>query len=310
MPAQRRVIRAVLSKDGRILAALESVLPGRISRWLLTERGEEPMEPLRLDFQAASLAISMNDVLAVGDSASSAIHLFDVRTDAPKGRFEISRNARPVRLAFSPSGNRLAAIDTNRQVFVWNVETGDLVMGQTASQSGLRALAFCGNDDTLLTAGLELRPTLWNVNRGEPIGRLRSHPGSIQAVTANDDGSILATGTWVSNPRVSLFDGTSFQRTAVLSSVSRTGSVQGIRICRDGRTLIAAQGSRVCFWDLLRNEERFHFAASTSVEPLHLSTDERTLVVAGGDGRIRLFRAASPEEVQAVPGWWRIEDDQ
>ncbi len=61
----------------------------------------------------------------------------------------------------------------------------------------------------------------------------------------------------------------------------------------------------------LTREQRFTIDGGTSIfESLAVSPDERTLAAGARDGTIRLYRAASREEVQAVPKWWRLPEGE
>jgi WD40 repeat protein len=81
-------------------------------------------------------------------------------------------------------------------------------------------------------------------------------------------------------------------------------------VFRDGKTLATAGADQTMrLWDIDTSEERFVFDGGTCIFGfLKLSPDGRTLAAGGRDGTIRLYRAASPTEVKAEPGWWRVAE--
>ena len=82
-------------------------------------------------------------------------------------------------------------------------------------------------------------------------------------------------------------------------------TVFDVAFSRDGSTLISAGGRDIKFWDLATGKQRFTLRGHRKdVSCIAVSHDERLLVSGSWDKTIRLWRAASPKEVDSSE-WWQ-----
>lgn len=203
---------------------------------------------------------------------------------------------------------RLHDARSDGTVVVWNVENGQVLIDRQARKSGVLSLCFCGDESTLLAGSADRSAALWHVEHGNVIHDFGEHGDWVCAVGATHDGTLLATGTWSGAPEIRLWHRTSHERLGTL--IGHPYGVAGLAFFRDGKTAVSASVDRtVRIWDVAACEERFVIDGEASnLSCLAVSPDERTLAAGTWDGAIRLYRAARPEEVKAVPGWWRVEE--
>jgi len=263
-----------------------------------------------MQHDASALAFSSRGLVAVGDRDSATVDLFDVPAKELRGRLESPRKARSICAAFSPSGNRLALGLQDGTVVVWDVESRQVAMDWHAHKQPVRCVCFGRNDATLLSGSPDRTAALWDVQHGKLIYSTGIQNDTVSSVGSSPDGEVLVTGMWANDGSIRLWHRSSQIPCGTLRGHS--SSVNGVAILKDGKTLISACADRtVRFWDLAACVERFCIAGGPNIfECLAVSPDERTIAVSTRDGTIHLYRAASPEEVQAVPGWWRLPASQ
>ena len=189
-------------------------------------------------------------------------------------------------------------------MIVWDVLGHQAVLDKRVHNDGVSCLCFCGDDVTLLTGCSDCSTAVWNVDRSELIYDFGLHGDRVTAVAASRDGTMLAAGHFAGSPLIKLWRGRSGAE--YRHARGHTLTVWGLAIFEDKRTLASAGGDRtVRLWDMSNGEERFLIEEKAAALSLALSPDERTLAVWVGDGTIRLYCAATPDEVQAAPCWWR-----
>jgi eukaryotic-like serine/threonine-protein kinase len=296
------------SADGTILHAFDDAQTRRVYRWKLTSTGLKELDSLLLDFNAKALAVSSQDVLAVGDAGTAMVYLFDAASGQLKDRFAVDRAVGTTAAAFSPSGKYVAVGCTDGSVIVWDVQRKEVLMDRKAHRDIVLNLGFCGEDTMLLSGGRDRTALLWDVERGDLVHSFNEQPDWVSAVGAAQKGKRLVTGTWASVPCIKLWQRPSNELYMTLEGHSN--SITGLGVLPDGRTLVSAASDRtVRIWDIATGEERFMIDGGASIfASLAVSPIGRTLAVGARLGTIRLYHAASPEEVQDAPGrWWRVE---
>ena len=75
----------------------------------------------------------------------------------------------PAPIAFSPDGNRLAATDTSRDIYVWELPTGDKVRTFQGHQKAVTSLAFSPDGKTLLSGSEDATMLLWDLGGAERV---------------------------------------------------------------------------------------------------------------------------------------------
>jgi WD40 repeat protein len=130
-------------------------------------------------------------------------------------------------------------------------------------------------------------------------GTLSGHSDSVLsvAVAFAADGRTLASGSY--DRTVKLWEAATRKELATLRG--HTGPVRSVAFAPDGRTLASGGGgfSVVKLWEVATRKElailgRWHEAGVYSVA---FAPDGRTLASGGGDGTVRLWFAATEEEV-------------
>jgi WD40 repeat protein len=136
-----RIVCGAFSSDGSILCALDSGHPRIVYRWKLTDDGANELEPLSAECDATTLAVSSHNLLAVGDSTSATVHLFDLASGRSMGSLAAPYKASMVCATFSFTGERLAIGCGDGSVIVWDVNTRKILVNPVAHKGGVRDLS-------------------------------------------------------------------------------------------------------------------------------------------------------------------------
>lgn len=154
-------------------------------------------------------------LLATSAVRGSPLQLWRVSDGAEVGSFKVEADAHgrdPAPIAFSPDGKLLAAADANREIYVWELATGDKIRTFTGHQKAVTSIAFSPHGKTLLSGSEDATMLLWDVGGAGPANVLLT-PGQLGGywdALADSDADIAAAATkaLLSAPRqtVDLFD--------------------------------------------------------------------------------------------------------
>lgn len=171
LPPGRMVASACLRLDGRLLAAAEVAV--------------------RLEGTSLAPEAPWHIILWEVASGREQLRLAGVEISARPG------------LVFSPDGSRLAAVDGNGTVQVWDVATGQPAFPTLRAGAGLTGLAYSSDGRRLAAAGLDDRVRLYDAVAGHPLLELRclgvpgtGHYGFTARVAFSPDGRRLAANGW------------------------------------------------------------------------------------------------------------------
>jgi WD40 repeat protein len=153
--------------------------------------------------------------------------------------------------AWSPNGGRLATAFTRWPVWVWDVETGRMVVVCTGHQGSVQQLAFDRDGELLVGSDEDDTVRLWDARTGR---QLLSSPGGGAPLQFSPDYQRLALarnglvfGTW----RVSV----SREFTVLRSEQGDGLTAEGLSVSPDGRLLASPHKDGFRLWDLAAGKE-------------------------------------------------------
>lgn len=271
------------------------------------------------------------DGSALAVATEHGIVLYRLEDLEPIRSFEIEGNA--YSLALSPDGKLIAA-GSYCAVYIWDLDTGDLLKTLHGGFSNVYALAFTPDGKRLLAGAGDGSVTLWNIEAGEPVWEQKVHSGAIRGVAVSPDGKLCASGSvdqgvlWdIAGETLFVFPGkawcTAFSPDGYFLAVGagkvvklwdtavglcyrsmwrHTGCVWGVDFSPDGRLLASSSlDHTVRLWD---PDEGVELRALTghedSVECVRFSPDGALLASGSDDGTVFLWEVAEilspPEE--------------
>jgi len=146
------------------------------------------------------------------------------------------------RLAITPDGKTLATTASYGKVHLWDLAEKKLLRTIPADGKSVRGIAFSPDGKKLATCGDDRVVKVWSVSTGEPIFGLKKHEKSIYRVEFSPDGTKLASVG--ERYKIGVWDMTSGQNLAWFG-----GSYWHLNWLKDSKTLAAASGSGVSFYD-------------------------------------------------------------
>jgi WD40 repeat protein len=198
--------------------------------------------------------------------------------------------------AFSPRGDRLAAVTAAGDIHVWNEKGWSEFPFTKAKAVWVR---FAADEDSLLAFGQTNEVVLWSIATQKRMGAFRGHSSTVKAASVSPDGRLLATGN---DTIVHVWDIATQRELSRLAGGA--GEINSVAFCKDGKTI--ATGSyegMIQLWNIASSRQVGTLQGHISyVNSLAFSPDGGTLASGSMDKTLRLWKAATWEEIaRAAP---------
>lgn len=192
-------------------------------------------------------------------------------------------------LAFSPDGQRLAAVTRNGQVECWEIGHGTRQWSARADDGETSAVAYTPDGGIVVTGGHDGVVRLWRAGDGAGLGELGRHAAAIHdlAVTTGRRGTLVASASRDRTARVWDLG----QRRLLNTLEGATSVVRGVAISAGGELVAAVSHDKTArVWELPSGRPRL-VAGGFEDEMLSvaLTPDGRQLAAAGWDGRVTIW---------------------
>jgi WD40 repeat protein/Tfp pilus assembly protein PilF len=197
-------------------------------------------------------------------------------------------------VAFSPDGTTLASAsgkwDGQPEVRLWDLPAGrerSLLRGHA---SGVTALAFSPDGQSLATSSWDRTVRLWDVTTAAERRVLRGHTNYVVALAFSPDGEFLATGSCDGTAK--LWHSRRSRDHTSLASDDPLHHAYSLSFSPDGRLLAAAGSYSAAVFDLPSGELSSVIPRLPAQAVVAFAPDGKTLAVAGfayPDGNVRMY---------------------
>jgi WD40 repeat protein/tRNA A-37 threonylcarbamoyl transferase component Bud32 len=268
----------------------------------------EPRNVTSQGNRVEAFAISRQHTLATIDEQGIVqIRPLDVSTETVR-RFEAGQIFAPrwKPMEFSPDGSILAVAVSDCTVKLVRVADATLLHTLTGHVAPVLGLAFSKDGQTLATASRDTTVSLWSVRDGRRIDTLHGHRATVHCVAFSPvDERCLVSGSF--DRTIRIWDWTNPDPTSE-TLIAHSQEVHDICFSPDGTTLYSAGADELIkAWDMATLQEKFTFVGQgDSVNCIALL--EKPFLMVSGDARgiVRLWRAATPDEVEASDRWREV----
>lgn len=230
------------------------------------------------------LAYSTDTDLILGENAPS--HPNWRSLDKFSGKSALSSAA----VVFSPDSSRLAVIDADRKILVWQLN--ELQAAPLELARGLRYvtnLVFSPDSQLLLGLGVpgsapeEQSVYLWDIPSGK---LLRTWKTKGYPFVFDPSGVVLAVGDYAQN-KILLFDLRTWE---LLWEIQGQKYISEIAFSPDGSLLVINNRSSLTFWDIANDKSIKTIDGAFG--RMVISADGKELITSMGDGRIQIWGLA------------------
>jgi WD40 repeat protein len=195
-------------------------------------------------------------------------------------------------LALSPDGKLLATGGWNRDIHLWQADTGRLVRTLSGHRHAVTCLNFRADGRWLVSGGLDRTVRLWDVRTGKLLAGPFTYPATVLSVAVSPDGRRLYAGSERPHLRdgLAVWDVATGKR-SVGFSWQPLKMICALSFTRDGKGLLSACWQEVSLRDPQTGALRRNFQqpGSHHVEALDQSSDGSRLIAGGMNRTARVW---------------------
>lgn len=206
----------------------------------------------------------------------------------------------PNPVAFSPDGNTLASTDSDGQIMLWDVVSGQVRMTLPSQFANPVSDIIFSQDGNTLASVSDNSIRLWDVTSGD-VRLTLPKSGVVTDLAFSPDGkSLAAVGQ---DARITLWDSQSGSISQVITD--HQGGVNAIAFSPDSTILaIGGQNAQINLWSKATGLKQLNLpgVVNTAVTDLLFSPDGKTLAAVGQNARITLWDSQSGSTSQILTG--------
>jgi len=206
----------------------------------------------------------------------------------------------PDPVAFSPDGNTLASADSDGQIMLWDVVSGQMRMTLPSQFANPVSDIVFSRDGNTLASVSDNSIRLWDVTSGD-ARLILPKSGVVTDLAFSPDGkSLAAVGQ---DARITLWNSQSGSITQVIAS--HQGGVNAIAFSPDSTILaIGGQDAQINLWNKATGLKQVNLpgVVDTAVTDLLFSPDGKTLAAVDQNARITLWNSQSGSTSQILTG--------
>ena len=209
-------------------------------------------------------------------------------------------------IAITPDGTRVISDLFDKNLKVWDLDTGDEILTLTGHADWVNAVAITPDGKQAVSASRDRTLKVWDLDTGDEILTLTGHADWVNAVAITPDGKQAVSASRDRTLKVWDLD-TSHE---ILTLAGHYSSVNAVAITPNAQQVISASGGKVFsqdnslkIWDLATGKEiKTLTGSAASVTTLAITPDGRQIVSGSGDSTLKVWDLTTGEEVRTLTG--------
>lgn len=205
-------------------------------------------------------------------------------------------------VAISPDGRTAATASNDRNVVLWDTESGKEKVRIKTFSTGVTALDFSADGSQLVTGCRDKDAVLWNVGTGTEISRFPNHTGSISALALSPDGRFLVVG--IDSGQAGVWDARIAKplHAANIHSKTITAVAFASKSPRP-RFALASRDKTVSLWNAETGKQQLVFKEHrNSVESLAFSSEGSRIVSGSADKTALIWNSYGGQVIRRLEG--------
>jgi WD40 repeat protein/serine/threonine protein kinase len=207
-------------------------------------------------------------------------------------------------VAATPDGQRIISASEDGTARVWDTISGRQLLVLEGHTGAVNSIVVTPDGQRIITGTDGGRAQVWDAATGRQLSPIvQQHTGGVYSVALTPDGQRIVTSGLDGTAR--LWDLTTGRE--LLKLKGHTGPVFCVAVTPDGqRILTGGQDTTARLWDAVSGRELLKLKGHTRpVRCLAVTADGR-LITGSGDGTVKIWVAASPDQVAS---WARQEQE-
>ena len=214
-------------------------------------------------------------------------------------------------LALSHDGLRAVTSDEDKQLKLWDLQTGRKIRSFTGHDRGATYVCFSPDDRLIVSASYDGVVRLWDVATRNPPREFREHPAGAEVFVAifSPDGRSVLSGDTQGN----IFWWDVDTRRVIHNFTGHDGGVASLAFAADSPTALSGgRDGTMRLWDLVARAQIQKFGGDMDqVNAVAFGPTPHTAASGSFDGKVRVWDLSKPNEEGQVIGHhedvvWRI----
>ncbi|MBN1123118.1 MAG: protein kinase [Anaerolineae bacterium] len=196
-------------------------------------------------------------------------------------------------VAFSPDSHLAVSGSSDGALFLWNLNTGEIVRQFEGHDGRVSGVVFSANGQRVLSSSNDGTLALWDVDTGAQIRRFEGHSAAVNAVAISPDGRYALSAS--SDNTIILWD---IDTGAVVRQMEgHSDVVNDVAFAPDGQTALSASAdATLILWDIPTGESLRVFSGhDASVQAADISPDGQTALSGDANGSMLLWELSTGE---------------